>query len=174
MKKLIIVAGTLLLSTTIAFAHIVKTGGTKMSPDKINPDKVSVLTKYQFASDFPGAKNVRFMNNGNFDEVSFREGKQAITAYYDFEGHLQFTVGKDRLTDLPKMAQNRILKNYPGYTVAGVVEFNGNEDQNPELGLRGQGFDDENRYFVELKKQGKAIVVAVDPSGDVSYFATAQ
>jgi hypothetical protein len=187
MKKLFFVAGSLLVTSTLTFAHTLNdfpdvrigkleennNGKEIIKEQRIgNHDEISGLTEGQFASDFPDATNVRFETTKDFDKISFRQGAKELTAYYDFQSQLVGTTENRNFRDLPTNAQHKILEKYAGYTIADVVEFNDNQNNSTETILYGTPYDDGDNYFVELKTIGKAILVKVNLSGGVD-FATA-
>ena len=182
MKKIFLVAG-ILLTTAVTFAQNnndakqVKMEGSDTKKElrkehrAESRNEVSYFTRRHFAKDFPGAKNVRFETTNDFDKVSFLSGKKNLTAYYDYRNKLVGTTQKKTFADLPEKAQKEILKKYEDYTIAGIIKFDDNEDNDTDMILYGTSFDDADNYFVELKKDDKAIVVKVDLAGYVSYFS---
>jgi len=184
MKKLILIVGSLLVTTTLTFAHsnneLCDTRKGKLEENENrkeitkeqrigNRDDVGGLTKKQFANDFPDATNVHFDSIKDFDKISFMQGAQEITAYYDFQNQLVGTTKQKDFTDLPLNAQHEILRRYASYAIGDVVEFNNNQSNNEEMILYGNSFDDGDNYFVELKTYSKAILVRVDLSGGVDF-----
>jgi hypothetical protein len=187
MKKLFLVAGSLLVATTLTFAHpISKLGETRKGQLEENDNRkeiineqgtgnqqdVSQLTKSQFANDFPDAMNVHFESTKDFDKISFMQGSREITAYYDYQSQLIGTTEKKAFADLPQNAQKAILEKYAGYAIADIVEFNDNQSNGTETILYGNSHDDGDNYFLELKTNGKAILVKVDLSGRVDFATT--
>jgi hypothetical protein len=187
MKKLFLVAGALMVTSTLTFAHN-KNGLIEARKGNLeendyrkeiiieqrigNPSEVSGITKSQFTNDFPDATNVHFESTRDFDKISFMQGAKEITAYYDYQSQLLGTTEKKAFTDLPSNAQNEILEKYSGYAIADVVEFNDNQSNNSEMVLYGNSYDDGDNYFVELKANSKAILVKVDLAGGVQFATT--
>jgi hypothetical protein len=183
MKKIFLVAGILLTTTAVTFAQNnndakqVKMEGsdTKKELRKEHRSEgrndVNYFTRNYFANDFPGAKNVRFETTNAFDEVSFLSGKKNLTAYYDSRNQLVGTTQNKSFADLPGKAQKEILKKYGDYTIAGIIRYDDNDDNDVDMVLHGISFADMDNYFVALKKDDKEIVVEVDVAGYVSYFA---
>lgn len=186
MKKIFLVAGILLVTTTVTFARNnsgrndakeVKMGKNDTRKEirkergMEDQDDVSERTKAQFAIDFPDATNVHFVRTDNFDEVVFVQNKKKIRAYYDYDNNLVGITQKESFTDLPGNAQKEILEKYPGYTITHVIKGHDYEDNDMDMIYEGP-FDNTDDYFVELKNDSKEIVVKVDLSGDVSYFTT--
>ncbi len=187
MKKLFLVAGSLLVTTTLTFAHSnnelsdARKGKSEENVNRKeivkekrigNLDDVGVLTKSQFANDFPDATNVHFESTKDFDKISFVQGAKEFTAYYDYQSQLVGTTEKKSFADLPSNAQYEILRKYAGYAIADVVEFNDNQSDNSEMILYGNSYHDGDNYFVELKSNSKAILVKVDLSGRVDFATT--
>jgi hypothetical protein len=135
-----------------------------------NQIEVSNLTKEQFATDYPDARNVHYKKTNNYDEVFFTSGRKALRAYYDYDNKLVGTTQTKSFTDLPENAQKEILKKYAGYSIADVVLFRDNEDNNMDMILYDMPFDDADSYFVELKNDNKAIALRVDMPGYVYFF----
>ena len=185
MKKIFIAVGVILTAATMTFANptvdrkdrkearIERREARKEHRRERrleNGGEVSILTRSQFAIDFPDAKNVRFEKTQNFDEVSFMSGKKKLRAYYDYENNLVGTTHKKTFANLPENAQKEILKKYAGYTIAGIIKYDDNESNETDMIMDGTSFDDGDNYFVELKNDNKDIIVKVDPSGYVSFF----
>jgi hypothetical protein len=163
MKKIFLAAGIFLVTATVTLAQ--------KSNDRDNA-VVNPLIKSQFETDFPNATNVDFESKKNFDEISFTQDKETISAYYDYNDQLIGTVEKKAFSDLPGNAQKEILKKYPGYTVTGVVKFNNNECDHTEMLLYGSSLHDEDNYFLELKNDSRTILVKVDLLGRIDFLTT--
>jgi hypothetical protein len=163
MKKIFFAACILLLTVSITFGQ---------GNDNSSNAEVSSLLKSQFATDFPDARDAHFVSEKNFDEVSFTQHKEKISAYYDETNELVGTLQKTDFNDLPDNAKKEILKNYAGYTVIDVIKFDDNETVGVERNLYGISFDNGENYFVELKNDNRAIVLKVDLSGDVDFLTT--
>jgi hypothetical protein len=131
---------------------------------------VSDRTKIAFAADFPDARNIYYLRDNIFDEVSFTSGNEKLRAYYDYDSKLVGTTQIKSFADLPASGQKEIRKQYAGYNVAAVIKYNDNADNDRNMILYGMDFNDDNNYFVELKNGKKTLVVKVSLSGDVSYF----
>ena len=185
MKKIFLVAGILFTTTTVTFAHTTinredrketrierkkKRKELRRETRAENDNEVSVLTRDEFATDFPDAKNVQFVRTENFDEVAFVSGKKQLRAYYDDDSKLVGTTQNKSFSDLPENAQKEILKKYVDYSIDGVIKFDDNENNDTDMILYGTVFDDADNYFVELKNGSKAIVVNVNLPGEVSFF----
>jgi hypothetical protein len=194
MKKFFFATGILLVTvTTATYAQYniddinvkaVKSINTD-NPNEIqkggiekNQQTVAVFTENQFANDFPHAANIQFEKTKDFDEVSFTQNGIGFTAYYDFNNQLVGTIHNGSFGDLPVSVQTNIVLQYPGYSVAKVLKFDVNYDNesffdnNTYLTLYGTSFDTGSNYFVELKNGGKAIVLKVGLSGELSFFTT--
>jgi hypothetical protein len=160
MKKIFLAAGISLVTATVTFAQDNNRDNASVSP----------LVKSQFETDFPNATNIDFESKQNFDEVSFTQDKEKISAYYDNNEQLIGTVEKKSFSDLPGNAQKEILKKYAAYSVTGVVKFNDNESDHMEMILYGTSLHDGDNYFVELKSDDKTILVKVDLSGGIDFL----
>lgn len=137
-----------------------KLEGTDVSPD----------SKNNFNADFGKVTNAVWKRSNTFDEVTFvKEGKKE-TAYYDSNSKLVGTTSVITFDEVPAKGQQDILKKYKDYTIGEVVFFNDNETNETEMLLFGIQFDDEDNYFVELKKTNQKIIVRIDSKGKVFYF----
>jgi hypothetical protein len=163
MKKILLAAGTILISAMATFAQDYNLDNAK---------EAGPIIKSQFAADFPNAKNVHFARINDLNKISFTQDKEKMNAYYDDGDQLVGTIQKESFADLPDNAQKEIQNKYPGYTIANVVKFNDNESDDTEILLYGISMDDADNYFVELKNDSKAILIKVDLSGGVSYLTT--
>jgi hypothetical protein len=163
MKKILLVAGTLLIPAMATFAQEY----TRDYASEADP-----MIKSQVTADFPDAKNIQFARVKDLNEVSFIQDKKKMNAYYDDGDQLVGTIQKESVADLPVNAQKEIQNKYPGYTIANVVKFDDNESDDSEMLLYGISLDDADNYFVELKNDSKAIAVKVDLSGGVNFFST--
>jgi hypothetical protein len=161
MKKIFLAAGIFLVTAAVTFAQ----DNNDHDNSAVNP-----LIKNQFETDFPNATNVDFESKKNFDEVSFTQDKEKISAYYDYNGQLIGTIEKKAFSDLPANAQNEILKKYADYIITGVVKFNDNESDETETIQYGRSLDDADNYFVQLKNDSRTILVKVDLSGGIDFF----
>jgi hypothetical protein len=182
MKKIFLAAGILLTTATVTFsqtsndAKAVKMERTEAKKElrserrAENRNEVNVLTRDQFAIDFPGAKNVQFVKTKYFDEVTFLSGKKKLRAFYDDDNELVGTTQAKAFNDLPENAQKEIHKKYAGYAIADVIKFDDNETNDTDMIMFGTSFEDADNYFVELKKGNKAIVVKADLAGNVTFF----
>jgi hypothetical protein len=185
MKKIFLAAGFLLMAATVTFAngHIDRKERKELRMERREVRKeyrtvrraedlieVSDLTKRQFAQDFSDAKDVYFIKTKNFDEVSFMMDKKRLRAFYDIDSKLVGTTQNKSFADLPENARKKILEKYAGYTIDRVIKFDDNENNDMDMILYGNTFDDADNYFVELKKDNKAVVVKVDLAGYVSFF----
>src|SRR5271154_2200311 len=163
MKKIFLAVGIFLLTAAVTFAQ----KNNDSDNTAVNP-----LIKSQFETDFPNAMNVDFESKKNFDEVSFMQDKEKISAYYDYNDQLIGTVEKKAFSDLPANAQKEILKKYPDFTITGVIKFNDNESDHIDMILYGTPLHDGDNYFVELKNDISVIVVKVDLSGGINFLTT--
>ena len=185
MKKIFLVAGILFTTTTVTFAHTninrKDRKETRIERKKTrrelrrerraeNHSEVSDLTKNQFVTDFPDAKNARFVKTKNFDEVAFMSGKKKLSAYYDYDSKLVGTTQKKPLRIYLRMHKRKSLKSMQTTLSTAVIKFDDNESNETDMIMYGTSFDDADNYFVELKNDSKAIVVKVDLSGEVSFF----
>ena len=137
---------------------------------KLEGKDVSYQAKQAFYTDFGNVPAGRWMRTSNFDEVLFTKDGHLLKAYYDFDANLVGTTSRKTFAEIPINAQKFIDKNYKGYSKEKVLLFDDNEPNETDMILYGEQFDDADNYFVELKKDNKAIVLQVKPSGEVSFF----
>lgn len=135
-------------------------------------NEVSYMTKEQFETDFPEAKNPVFTMGKNFEEVSYMLNDRRFIAFYDADSKLVGTTTAKQINDLPLRAQKRINGKYKneGYSVAAVILFDDSEANTTDMFMYDQQFNDADIYFVELRKAGKKLVLQVDMNGNVSFF----
>jgi hypothetical protein len=186
MKRIFLVAGILFITTTATFAqNHDRDDATEVTMLQIdtrkeirrenrmeNETKVNDRTKNQFAIDFPRATDVHFVRTENFNEVSFTQGKEKLRAYYDDENQLVGTTEKKAFSDLPQHAQKVILEKYADYAIAEVIQFDDNANNETDMTLYGNSFNNADNYFVALRNDKEVIVLQADLSGDVSFFDT--
>jgi hypothetical protein len=164
MKKIFLAASILLTAST---ATLAQDNSGRHDAERLTPG-----IKNQFVEDFPDATNVQYTNGNSLVKVSFTQDKEKISAYYDDGNQLVGTIEKKAFDDLPANAKKKILKDYPGYTIADVIRFDDNEADETEMMQYGRSLNDAENYFVELKTGNKAIVVKVGLSGWVDFVTT--
>jgi hypothetical protein len=137
---------------------------------KLEGTDVSPISQTNFNADFGAVTNAVWKRSKTFDEVTFvKEGKKE-TAFYDSDSKLVGSTSVITFDEVPAKGQKEILKKYKDYTTGPVVFFNDNEANETEMLLWGIQFDDEDNYFVELKKANEKIIVRVDSKGNVFFF----
>jgi hypothetical protein len=135
---------------------------------KLKGAEVSPLAKqefYQIYGNIPGAVWKRTLN---YDQVFFSRDGKAMTAYYDADAKLVGTITQQKFEDLPSDSQKYINEKYPGYITEDVVFFNDNELNITDIVLFNKQFDEEDCYYVKMKKDNQEILVKVKMSGDIS------
>ena len=137
---------------------------------KLNGGNVSFMSKENFYVDFGDLPNVTWQRTAYFDEARFKKDNIEMTAFYDDESKLVGTTSPKIFTDLPDDGQKFISKKYKDYTVEKVIFFDDNEFNDTDMYLYGTQYDDEDNYFVELKKGDRQIILHVDTLGNVSFF----
>jgi hypothetical protein len=142
----------------------------KKELQKLKGSEVSAAAVDQFARDFENVHSIVWERTINFDEATFTKDDQVFTAYYDDEAKLVGTTESKVFTDLPSRAQAVINDDYKAYSVMDVFMFDDNEDNQTDMSLYNKQFDDEDSYFVELRKDNKEIILQVRMDGDVSLF----
>jgi len=137
---------------------------------KLEGNKVSIMAKNHFYTDFGNVPNVKWKRVDTYDEAAFVKGGKKMKAFYDADGNLVGTTSPKTFADLPAKGQQEIKAKYKGYTVGPILFYNDNETNETDMILYGLQFDDTDGYFVELTKGNDKIVVQVDPLGYVNFF----
>ncbi len=144
-----------------------------------NPNAVSVLTKNQFAKDYPNATDIYFLKTNNYYQVSFKSDKKKVRAYYDFNNQLIGTTRLVEFKDIPEKARQEIKDKYKGYSVSRVFlfELNPHNDSYPNndyqyLTLFGTRFEKASNYFVELRTDNTELILKVSLAGEMDLFRT--
>ncbi|MGN6494958.1 MAG: hypothetical protein ACTHLE_23430 [Agriterribacter sp.] len=178
MKKILLAGIITVLSTTAFTAMAQTTAALKTNKKEIKKEErairrseVSYQTKQQFAADFRGATNIAYSRNNEIDEVWFTQNGVNYKAFYDADAKLIGTTTTKDFSDLPAVAQKEIKKRYSEYKIDKVILFDDIETNDSDMMLYGQQFADADNYFVELSKDNKKIVLQVNMSGEVFYFA---
>jgi hypothetical protein len=127
-------------------------------------------TRVNFYVDFGYIPIVGWEFSDELDKISFLKDGVLCTAYYDFDSKLIGTISNVTVADLPAHALDKINKTYNGYTVGDVIFFDDNELNETDMIYYNRRFDNEDKYFVELKNDKEKIVVQVNDVGDVSFF----
>lgn len=144
--------------------------GDKKELHKIKQGEVSNFSIEAFQRDYGIVPGASWRREGNLDVVTFTKDGVTQSAYYDFDAQLVGTTMRKSFSDIPMKAQTWINEKYPGYSKTGVILFDDNENNETDMVLYGQSFDDADNYFVELAKGDKKIVLKSTMAGEVSYF----
>lgn len=139
---------------------------------KLEGTEVAYQSKQAFYEDFGNVASADWKRTRNFDEVTFSQNGQSVTAYYDASSKLVGTTSVKSFNDLPSQAQQIIDNRYAGYVKGPVVYFNDNEANETDMIFQGTQFEDADNYFIELSKDGKTIVLQITMDGEVMYFTT--
>ncbi len=145
----------------------------RMELRSLKGNEASYQAKQAFISDFGNVPVTKWESTDNhlFDRATFIKDGKEMRAYYDFDSKLVGTVQDKTFADLPAKAQENINKYFKEYTPGDVIFFDDNEQNETDMVLSGNQFDDVDSYFVELQKGNKKIVVHVTLNGEVGYFA---
>ena len=137
---------------------------------ELNGAEVSSQAKFQFKKDFPNVSVIEWERLDNFDEATFTIDGQSTSAFYDDKPELVGTTTIKTISDLPEKAQKTLREKYKDYKMGDILFFDDNEQNETDMILYNQQFEDKDSYFVELLKGNKKILVQVGMDGDVSYF----
>lgn len=137
---------------------------------KLEGKDANILSKIAFYEDFGDIPVSKWERKSNLDEATFTKNDQVMVAYYDYDANLVGTTMQKTFGDLPARAQMYIDNKYMGYSKEDVILFDDNEHNQSDMVMFENQFDDEDTYFVELKKGNDEIVLQVYPNGDVAFF----
>lgn len=135
-------------------------------------DGVSVQSKEQFSKDFDKVQDVKWVRSDNYDEVTFTQKGQKLTAYYDAQSSLIGTTSVKVFADLPVRAQQEIRKQYKNYAIVSVLRYDDNEDNDTAFEMYGSMTDAPDSYFVLVSNNKEADVLHVTDQGDVVFYKT--
>jgi uncharacterized protein YraI len=194
MKKLILIAATILVYTVIANAQTDKNTISKQEANlekqesllkkeirkdrkklkELNRSEVSYETKKQFIQDFGNIPDVKWETSTYYSEATFMKSGKLVTAYYDNDEGLVGTTSSCLFSDLPINAKEFINKKYSNYKIGDITFFDDNDLNETQMFIYNTPIDDEDSYFVELKNDNKKLVLQVDTNGKVYYFTRLQ
>lgn len=134
-------------------------------------ESISTETMDRFKEDFPKAQNVAWsVPADQFIEASFLDKKnKPMMAFYSFENQLLGTGHYTNYDAIPAKAQQKIAKDYKGYTPVSVMWVDMNESSDESLDLFELPIESDG-YFVQLKNGEKQIIVQVDTDGEILFF----
>jgi hypothetical protein len=141
---------------------------------KLEGSEVSYQSKEAFYKDFGNIPVTKWVRGMYYDEATFMKDGQEMTAFYDYDSELVGTTTHKQFSDLPLSAQKYINKKYSDYSKGDVILFDDNEYNETDMFLYGSQFEDEDNYFVPLKKNNQEIILQVNMSGNVSLFKKLQ
>lgn len=131
--------------------------------------EVSPLAKQEFYNIYGNIPAV-WKRTPDYDQVSFTSDGEARTSYYDAGAKLVGTIIQKKFEDLPEDSQKYINEKYPGYTKEAVVFYDDNELNTTDIVVFNRQFDDEDCFYIKLKKGNDEILVKVKQTGEVSFF----
>jgi hypothetical protein len=138
---------------------------------KLETTEINSQTKQQFIQDFGNIPDVKWENSTYYGEATFKKDGKVFTAYYDYNAGLVGTVSERSFSELPIKAKEFLNEKYHDYKICDVVFFDDDDLNETDMFIYNIQVDDEDSYFVELKKDNKKIVVQVLMDGSV-YFLT--
>ena len=140
----------------------------KKQPKKLEGTEVSPLAKEDFSFTYGTETNGEWKRTPDYDIVSFSHDGNNMTAYYDADAKLVGTMFQRKFADLPSASQQYIDEGYPGYTKESVVYFNDNELNETNITVFDKQFEDDDCFYVKLKKNNQQIILKVKTSGEVT------
>jgi hypothetical protein len=182
MKRFAILSVVFLIAFSVTHAQNQKNektkapeGNNEMKSEKVPVKKtegtsVGTASKNSFIADFGNISNVEWKRGDNFDEASFTKNGENMTAFYDSNGMLVGSTAPKKFSDLPEKAQKNIKDKYKDYSIGPVIFFDDNDRNDTDMVMWAQQFDDEDLYFVEVRKGAEKLMLKVDPAGLVSLF----
>jgi len=133
-------------------------------------NSASTITKDNFYADYGDVPGVNWHTSNYYEEATFMKDGIQETAFYDFYGKLVGATMHKTFADLPAKGQKRINAEYKGYEIGAVIFFDDNELNDMNMVLYNTEFQDEDNYFVELKKGAEQLIVRSDVAGNISLF----
>ncbi|WP_336516376.1 hypothetical protein [Pollutibacter soli] len=180
MKKLFIISAAAIISAGAAHAQSSVSNADKHSQENPASKKekkeehkkhdVSSVSMMHFKEDFENAQHVSWQKEGAFDVASFTKNGKPLSAYYDTQNKLVGTTSQASFSDIPARAQQIINSKYADYTKKEVILFDDEEDNETDMALYGQSFEDKDNYFIELTKGSKTLILQSDMEGNISFF----
>lgn len=140
-------------------------------PANVSKKTVSEFPMNSFYEDFGKVQNLIWKKSGPFEEATFIQDGQKLTAFYDNMGQLVGTTSIKAFSELPANGQKEINAGYGDYTVESVIFYDYNEANDAYIPYE-NSFDDKDNFFVEMEKDGNKIILQVTPEGFVSFFKT--
>ncbi|PWT94624.1 MAG: hypothetical protein C5B52_19545 [Bacteroidetes bacterium] len=169
MKKLPLVLMAGMIATS-AWAAGPKTARTAKSAKAAKVETVTYFAERGFAETFGNVPNVVWEINAQFDKANFEKNGKQICAYFSKDGEFIGTTFQVKFEELPKKAQDHILKKY-GTNIVDVFQFDDNEASDATLNIDGITFPDNDNYFVAVKDSDQSnIILQVSMDGEVSFF----
>jgi hypothetical protein len=183
MKKLLLIAAAVFVFAATTDAQTSASslkGGTKKVVTVNKKENLEKLKPLQGTVVNPAAKNAFteiygnipavWKRTTNYDQVTFTSGDEEKISYYDADAKLVGTIIQKKFEDLPDDAQVAINKKYPGYKKEAVAFYDDNELNTTDIVVFNKQFEDEDCYYVKLKKDNDEILVKVKQSGEVYFF----
>jgi hypothetical protein len=177
MKKILFLSAAIFVFATAIHAQTAQSSLRKVTSEnkKEKPEKLKILQGTEVS---PAAKQAFSLIYGdipavwkrttNYDQVTFTTEDEEKTSYYDADAKLVGTIIQKKFEDLPDGAQATINEKYPGYKKEAVAFFDDNELNSTDIVVFNRQFDDEDCYYVKLKKGNNEVLVKVKTSGDIS------
>jgi hypothetical protein len=134
--------------------------------------EVSNQAKLQFIREFGNIPEAKWERGTHFDMVTYTKNAKEFVSYYDEDANLVGTIAVRSFTDLPSNAQIFINEKYKDYRKEKVLYYDDNEKNETDMVLYNKQFDDEDNYFVVLKKENKEIILQVNRDGYVYFFTS--
>jgi hypothetical protein len=179
MKKLLFLAAAIFVFAAVINAQT--TGSVLRKVTSVNKkEKLEKLKTLQGTEVSPAAKQAFTQIYGdipavwkrttNYDQVTFTSGDEEETSYYDADAKLVGTIKQKKFEDLPDDSQTIINAKYAGYKKEDVVFYDDNELNTTDIVVFNKQFEDEDCFYVKLKKDNDEIIVKVKQTGEVSFF----
>lgn len=132
--------------------------------------KPSLIAEDNLYANFGTIDPVMWSADGAMDVARFNYEGREIKAFFDVEGQFVGTVENKQFGDLPEKAKAYIAKKYGDSDIMEVIYFDDNVYSSSTMNVYDQMTQDEDNYFISLKKGDQEIVLRVDMAGGVHVF----
>lgn len=141
MKNLFFTALLALGLTTSAFAT--------------DENKISILTRETFNSEYKGAEEVEWSVKPDYVKATFTVEGERLHVFYDKRGTKIGSSHHVALEDLPLSARRIIAKKYPNYNITEALVFNG---------------VDEDSFYLSAENGSEKVILKINDASTVSTF----
>ncbi len=130
----------------------------------------STIDRINFIADFGEIPGAVWKGSTKYNEVTFWNNRELITAYYDHQGKLIGTTSERKFSDLPVSAQRIINSRYKDYKIGEVILSEDHKHNDIDGIVYGVKFKYADNYFLQLTKGESRIILEVNPEGEVYLY----